>query len=814
MRPPPSKNSASGRLAKALDAKVLSLVRQFVSEQSSDEPTLSLKLSAISAYVASDPSLTRHKKQTLEKSIERALDVLREEDDEEDDLDSEFEGLEVGNLMVPDEKQSNAVNKRITEMWGLNSGASSDAGKAGAPQTPKPELPPQPAVEPVGTPVAVSVPQPPGSPKRRRKDRGDEGRAKRQKADKENRDPPKNVLLKDLGGIDDAVNQLLEFVAFPLMHPEVYEFTGVPIPRGVLLHGPPGCGKTLLATALAGELGLPFLSVSAPSIVSGMSGESEKKVRELFDEAREKAPCLMFLDEIDAITPKRESAQREMERRIVAQMLTCMDDLRPENNEGRPVLIIGATNRPDSLDPALRRAGRFEKEICLTVPDEEAREKIIRVLCQKLRLSGDFDFRMLAKKTPGFVGADLSALTAEAGRAAINRIFQTLKTSPVITERPPPPAEDVIDGDSSAMDVDPPQQPVNNSTTLTTVDVHRPSSLIQNFLAAYPTKLTEEQLTPLTITHDDFLVAVPKIQPSSKREGFATVPDVTWDAIGALQSIRQELQMSIVLPIQDPELFATVGLNKPIGVLLWGPPGCGKTLLAKAVANESHANFISVKGPELLNKYVGESERAVRQVFARARASKPCVIFFDELDALVPRRDDALSESSARVVNTLLTELDGLEDRQSVYVVAATNRPDVIDPAMLRPGRLDKPLLVDLPTEDERFEILKTICRKSPLAPDVNLEALARDKRADCFSGADLNALVREATTSALRRAVFDEGGMAVVREKAQGKNGMKVWVSMVDFEIAFAKVRPSVTREQRAGYKLLATKFGVHQQK
>jgi ribosome biogenesis ATPase len=449
----------------------------------------------------------------------------------------------------------------------------------------------------------------------------------------------------------------------------------------------------------------------------------------------------------------------------------------------------------------------------LSVPDEEAREKILRVLCSKMRLSGDFDFRMLAKKTPGFVGADLGALTAEAGRAAINRIFHTLKSSPVIMDQPPP--DDVtMAGDSSAMDVDPPQQPVNNCTALTTVDVHRPTSLIQNFIAAYPSKLTEEQLTPLTITHDDFLVAVPKIQPSSKREGFATVPDVTWDAIGALLPIRQELQMSIVLPIQDPDLFATVGLNKPIGVLLWGPPGCGKTLLAKAVANESHANFISIKGPELLNKYVGESERAVRQVFARARASKPCVIFFDELDALVPRRDEALSESSARVVNTLLTELDGLEDRQGVYVIAATNRPDVIDPAMLRPGRLDKPLLVDLPTEDERFEILKTICRKSPLAPDVNLESLARDKRADCFSGADLNALVREATTSALRRAVFDEGGMAVVREKAQGKNGMKVWVNMVDFEMAFTKVRPSVTREQRAGYRQLATKFGVHQRK
>ena len=495
------------------------------------------------------------------------------------------------------------------------------------------------------------------------------------------------------------------------------------------------------------------------------------------------------------------------------------------------MLIIGATNRPDSLDPALRRAGRFEKEICLTVPDEEAREKILRVLCQKLRLSGDFDFRDLAKKTPGFVGADLSALTSEAGRAAINRIFQTLKSSPAA----PPPADDIASGDAdgdTAMDVDGPSQPLGNPTSasasasavpapIAADAAHGPASLIQNFLAAYPSRLTEEQLSPLTITNTDFLVAVPKIQPSSKREGFATVPDVTWDAIGALQSIRQELQMSIVLPIKDPELFRDVGLDKPIGVLLWGPPGCGKTLLAKAVANESHANFISVKGPELLNKYVGESERAVRQVFSRARASKPCVIFFDELDALVPRRDDSLSESSARVVNTLLTELDGLEDRQGVYVVAATNRPDVIDPAMLRPGRLDKPLLVDLPTEEERFEILKTIGRRSPLGADVDLETVARDKRTDCFSGADLNALLREATTAALRRAVFDGPDRAERKEPKpdpsntnstnNNSNSVRVLVGMDDFEIAFAKVRPSVSREQRAGYRQLATKFGVH---
>jgi ribosome biogenesis ATPase len=479
-------------------------------------------------------------------------------------------------------------------------------------------------------------------------------------------------------------------------------------------------------------------------------------------------------------------------------------------------LIIGATNRPDSLDPALRRAGRFEKEICLTVPDEGAREKILRVLCQKLRLSGDFDFRDLARKTPGFVGADLSALTAEAGRAAINRIFQTLKTSSPsspVTPTSQIPVEGAADTniDTHTMDIDSPHETSNNEITLTNVKVIQCDSLIQSFLSAFPARLTEAQLAPLTITNTDFLTAVPKIQPSSKREGFATVPDVTWDAIGALQSIRQELQMSIVLPIQDPDLFGSVGLNKPTGVLLWGPPGCGKTLLAKAVANESHANFISVKGPELLNKYVGESERAVRQVFSRARASKPCVIFFDELDALVPRRDDSLSESSARVVNTLLTELDGLEDRQGVFVVAATNRPDVIDPAMLRPGRLDKPLLVDLPTDQERVEILKTISRTSPIGSGIDLESLAKDKRAENFSGADLNALLREATTAALRRTVFNCGDMQVFREMGRSMSDrLKVSVEMEDFEAAFGKVKPSVSKEQRSGYRHLASRFSM----
>lgn len=410
------------------------------------------------------------------------------------------------------------------------------------------------------------------------------------------------------------------------------------------------------------------------------------------------------------------------------------------------------------------------------------------------------------------MGADLSALTAEAGRAAINRIFASLKPlAPVVPNDSLPT--------SNEMDIDVPAD-----VPAVPVPVEEPTSLIQNFLSQFPATLTEEQLAPLSITNHDFLLAVPKIQPSSKREGFATVPDVTWSSIGALHSIRSELHMAIVLPIQEPTLFSSVGLSQPTGVLLWGPPGCGKTLLAKAVANSSNANFISVKGPELLNKYVGESERAVRQVFARAKASKPCIIFFDELDALVPRRDDSLSESSARVVNTLLTELDGLDDRRGVYVIAATNRPDCIDPAMLRPGRLDKPLFVDLPTPEERADILRTLARKMPLDETVSLADIAADDRCDCFSGADLSALVREATTSALRRVVFgavngdaprivDVGDEEMVKGGTPGLGACgtgHIRVGKVDFEGAFSRVKPSVGKDQRKQYMRLATRFGV----
>ncbi|KAI9188210.1 Ribosome biogenesis ATPase rix7 [Blastocladiella emersonii ATCC 22665] len=637
------------------------------------------------------------------------------------------------------------------------------------------------------------------------------------------------TTLADLGGIDKIVESLLELVALPLTHPEVYQRMGVKPTRGILLNGPPGCGKTSTARALAGQFKVPFFDIAATTIVSGMSGESEKKIRDIFDEAMRAAPCILFIDEIDAITQKRESSSKDMERRIVTQLLKSMDDLSDEDLVQHPVIIMGATNRPDSLDPALRRAGRFDREITMGVPDEDGRVKILEVLGAKLRLAGDFDFRAIARITPGYVGADLTALTTEAGMIAVKRVFemlqaQTLAAPAVAAVAEPEEAMDV-DGASTAAPSDSavaeseadasPAPPtldevlagaaaVIPAASVSANDDALGTSTIAQFLRAHPTRLPDAMLENLAITLDDFHAALPKVQPSSKREGFATVPDVSWDQIGALAAVRAELRMAIVNPVAHPDLFASVGIDAPAGVLLWGPPGCGKTLLAKAVANEAHSNFISVKGPELLNKYVGESERAVRQVFARARASAPCVIFFDEIDALVPRRDDAKSEASSRVVNTLLTELDGLDSRRAVYIIAATNRPDILDPAMLRPGRLDKLLHVRLPQPAERVEILATMTRKTPLHPDVDLRAVALDNRCDGFSGADLSALVREASVDALREYLAAGGGT-----DGAGPD-YPLLVGPRHFDNALENVAPSVSRAELRQYEKLDATFGA----
>ncbi|RWQ99677.1 putative AAA family ATPase/60S ribosome export protein Rix7 [Paecilomyces variotii] len=718
----PPRNRGRNTLGQGLDREIYQIVRKIVDEQQPEGGRLRVSAAVIYETIKrSNSSLNRKPKKLLEDSIERVLEVIKTDiiGDESDSVDGDFEGLD--DKSAPAIQDSNGMNRSIVGMWSTASKSQKSAESMGTEQAP----------------ASTTVPN-------KRRQHAGESAPKRRKAEAIDRSPPTHVSLADLGGMDDVMQELADLLILPMTRPQVYMSSNVQPPRGVLLHGPPGCGKTMIANAFAADLGVPFIAVSAPSIVSGMSGESEKALREHFEEAKKMAPCLIFIDEIDAITPKRESAQREMEKRIVAQLLTCMDDLALDKTDGKPVIVLAATNRPDSLDPALRRGGRFDKEINLSVPSEPVREQILRALTRKMQLADDLDFKTLAKRTPGFVGADLNDLVSTAGSAAIKRYLEILRANTGEEME----IEEVVD------EVSP--------------KVKELRRLIKH---AKETPIGDETQTVL-VSNADFFTALPKIQPSSKREGFATIPDTTWADIGALGGIRDELATAIVEPIKNPDIYAQVGITAPTGVLLWGPPGCGKTLLAKAVANESRANFISVKGPELLNKYVGESERAVRQVFLRARSSIPCVIFFDELDALVPRRDDTLSEASARVVNTLLTELDGLgSNRQGIYVIAATNRPDIIDPAMLRPGRLETLLFVNLPGPEERVEILQTLVRNLPIEFSDELRRLAEE--CEGYSGADLGSLLRRAGYSAIKR---------------------RDTIKFEDFVAAKSFIRPSVT--------------------
>lgn len=529
------------------------------------------------------------------------------------------------------------------------------------------------------------------------------------------------VSYEDIGGLDQAVQRVREMVELPLRHPEIFKQLGIDPPRGVLLHGPPGGGKTLLARAVANESDTYFISISGPEVHSKFYGESEARLREVFQIAEQNAPSIIFIDELDAIAPKREEVYGEVEKRVVAQLLALMDGLK----ERGQVVVIGATNRINALDPALRRPGRFDREIEIGMPDKDGRLAILQIHTRGMALGGEVDLTALANITHGFSGADIAALCREAAMKALRRFLPRMDIS-----------QEVI----------PP-----------------------------------EVLKDLKVTQADFEAALREVEPSALREVIVEVPDTRWSDIGGLENAKQELKEAVEWPFRYPEAFDHLGIRKINGTLLYGPPGCGKTLLAKAVANESEANFISVKGPELLSKWVGESEKGVREVFRKARQAAPTIIFFDEFDALAPRRGLGYGDShvTERVLSQILTELDGIENLKDVVVIAATNRPDILDPALLRPGRLDRLILVPTPDEKARLEILRIHARSMPLASDVDLERLAG--LTDGYSGSDLEALCREAGMLALREAIAMSADLKSTR------------VVRRHFQQALEKVRPSI---------------------
>ncbi|WP_336037832.1 CDC48 family AAA ATPase [Halobacterium yunchengense] len=555
-------------------------------------------------------------------------------------------------------------------------------------------------------------------------------------------DATPSVTYEDIGGLDRELEQVREMIELPMRHPELFQQLGIEPPKGVLLHGPPGTGKTLIAKAVANEIDANFQTISGPEIMSKYYGESEEQLREVFDEAEENAPAIVFIDEIDSIAPKRGETQGDVERRVVAQLLSLMDGL----EERGDVTVIAATNRVDAIDPALRRGGRFDREIEIGVPDKGGRTEILQVHTRGMPLADDVDLDEFAENTHGFVGADIENLAKEAAMNALRRI------------RPE------IDLESDEIDA--------------------------------------ELLESIRVTESDFKDALKGIEPSALREVFVEVPDVTWQDVGGLEDTKERLRETIQWPLDYPEVFESMDLQSAKGVLLYGPPGTGKTLMAKAVANEANSNFISVKGPELLNKYVGESEKGVREVFSKARENAPTVVFFDEIDSIAGERGRNMGDSGVgeRVVSQLLTELDGIEELEDVVVVATTNRPDLIDNALLRPGRLDRHVHVPVPDEDARRAIFEVHTRNKPLADDVDLDDLAADT--DGFVGADIEALVREATMNATREFVN-----SVDPEEAAESVG-NVRITAQHFQDALDEVTPSVDEDVRQQYEDLEQKF------
>ncbi len=532
------------------------------------------------------------------------------------------------------------------------------------------------------------------------------------------------VTYEDIGGLSDEIKKVREMIELPLKHPEIFERLGIEPPKGVLLRGPPGTGKTLLAKAVANETDANFILINGPEIMSKYYGQSEENLRKKFEEAEKNAPSIIFIDEIDAIASKREESKGEVERRVVAQLLALLDGLKSRGK----VIVIAATNVPNLLDPALRRPGRFDREIDIGVPDTKGRLEILKIHTRNMPLAKDVDLEEIARVTHGFVGADLAALAKEAAMIVLRRVLPDLK----LKEDEP---------------------------------------------------LSPEILEKLVVGRDDFKEALKVVRPSAMREVMVEVPNIKWEDVGGLKDVKQQLKEAVEWPLKYPEVFTRMGIRPPRGILLYGPPGAGKTLLAKAVANESDANFISVKGPEVFSKWVGESEKAVREIFKKARQNSPTVIFLDEIDSIAPRREShADSHVTDTVLNQLLTEMDGLEDLHDVVVIGATNRPDMIDTALTRPGRFDRLIFIPVPDSKAREEIFKIHTKHMPLAKDVKISELV--KRTDGYTGSDIEAVCREAAILALR-------------ESLKAKE-----VKKKHFLGALKIVSPSVNKQVEARYK------------
>jgi transitional endoplasmic reticulum ATPase len=551
-----------------------------------------------------------------------------------------------------------------------------------------------------------------------------------------------DISYEDIGGLDDELEQVREMIELPMRHPELFQQLGIEPPKGVLLHGPPGTGKTLMAKAVANEIDAYFTNISGPEIMSKYYGESEEQLREVFEEAEENAPAVVFIDEIDSIAPERGETSGDVERRVVAQLLSLMDGL----DERGEVIVIGATNRVDALDPALRRGGRFDREIEVGVPDKGGRLEILQVHTRGMPLAEGIDLEEYAESTHGFVGADIEQLAKEGAMGALRRIRPDLNLE-----------EDEIPA---------------------------------------------ETLERLEVSEDDFKQALKGVEPSALREVFVEVPDVTWESVGGLEGTKERLRETIQWPLDYPEVFEQMDMQAAKGVLLYGPPGTGKTLLAKAIANEAQSNFISIKGPELLNKYVGESEKGVREVFEKARSNAPTVVFFDEIDSIAGERGRQAGDSGVgeRVVSQLLTELDGLEELEDVVVIATTNRPDLIDSALIRPGRLDRHVHVPVPDEGARRKILEVHTRGKPLAEGADLDDLAA--RTDGYVGADLEAVCREASMAATREFIN-----SVNPDEVDDTVG-NVRLTMDHFEEALEEVDPSVDADTRERYEEIEEQF------